>query len=142
MNDTALSSLNVRWMIRRDMDEVFAIDESRHAWRARSEDWFLSCLRQREVIGMVAENRQTGALAGFMVYRLNTASLDVIRIEGNAIALADMVDKLKTKLSSHKRTKIRLAVPERDTERLIFLRSVGFRALRCRRGRILLAYSI
>ena len=61
------SKVHIRWMIRRDMAEVLAIeaDSFEYPW---SEDDFIRCLRQRNVIGMVAE--LDDRIVGFMVYEL------------------------------------------------------------------------
>ncbi|MCA9038691.1 MAG: ribosomal-protein-alanine N-acetyltransferase RimI, partial [Planctomycetaceae bacterium] len=48
------SRTQIRWLIRRDMDEVLTIERNsfQFAW---NEEEFLCCLRQRNCIGTVAE---------------------------------------------------------------------------------------
>ena len=46
--------IHVRWMIRRDMHEVIAIEREAFEFPWSEED-FTRCLRQRNCIGMVAE---------------------------------------------------------------------------------------
>jgi ribosomal-protein-alanine N-acetyltransferase len=67
MNATAKLQLpvHIRWMIRRDMPEVLHTEQGafEYAW---TEEDFLRCLRQRNCIGMVAE--QGEKVVGFMIY--------------------------------------------------------------------------
>jgi len=58
-------SVHVRWMIRRDMPEVVAIEREafEFPW---AEDDFTRCLRQRNCIGMVAE--MADSVVAFMIY--------------------------------------------------------------------------
>jgi ribosomal-protein-alanine N-acetyltransferase len=58
---------DIRWMVRRDMPEVLAIEgESfQNAWH---EQDFVRCLRQRNCIGMVAEADMR--ITGYMIYEL------------------------------------------------------------------------
>ena len=65
--------LRVRWMIRRDLPAVLAIERTAVApW---SEDDFLRCLRQRHCIGFVAERGDE--ILGFMVYTLRPSHLQL-----------------------------------------------------------------
>src|SRR5687768_6635477 len=55
--------VHIRWMIRRDMPEVLSIETQCFEFPWTEED-FLRCLRQRNCIGMVAE--QGEKVVGFM----------------------------------------------------------------------------
>ncbi len=59
---------HVRWMIRRDMSDVLAIESEsfEFPW---SEEEFVRCLRQRNCIGMVAE--LDDRIVGYMIYELH-----------------------------------------------------------------------
>ena len=57
--------VHIRWMIRRDMPEVLAIEGQSFEFPWSEED-FLRCLRQRKCIGMVAEQHER--VIGFMIY--------------------------------------------------------------------------
>ncbi|MEM1305855.1 MAG: ribosomal-protein-alanine N-acetyltransferase RimI, partial [Planctomycetota bacterium] len=46
--------VHIRWMIRRDMQEVLGIEQESFEFPWLEED-FIRCLRQRNCIGMVAE---------------------------------------------------------------------------------------
>jgi len=128
--------VHIRWMIRRDMPEVLRAEQDSfdHAW---TEDDFLRCLRQRNCIGMVAE--QEDRVVGFMIYELHKTKLHVLNY---AVAPTwrrvgvgtQMVTKLVGKLSSHRRTKITLAVRESNLAAQLFFRSQAFQATRVLRG--------
>ncbi|MGL6097729.1 MAG: ribosomal protein S18-alanine N-acetyltransferase [Fimbriiglobus sp.] len=132
--DTA--KVHIRWMIRRDMAEVLyaELHSFDHAW---TEDDFLKCLRQRNCIGMVAE--QSEKIVGFMIYELHKSRLHVLnfavhpdhRLRGVG---RQMVSKLVGKLSSHRRSKVTLAVRERNLDAQVFFRTQAFRATRVLRN--------
>lgn len=121
----------IRWMIRRDMPEVLAIEAScfEFPW---DEDAFICCLRQRNCIGMVAEHDET--VVGFMVYELHSSRLHLLnfavhedwRYKGVGSA---MIRKLTSKLSNDRRSRIMLEVRETNVDAQLFFKAVGFRAI-------------
>jgi ribosomal-protein-alanine N-acetyltransferase len=122
--------VHIRWMIRRDMPEVLAIEHGSFAnpW---CEEEFLRVLRQRNCIGMVAE--QGERVVGFMIYELHKAKLQVVRfaVSGECRRMGvgrQMVAKLVGKLSSHRRTRVVLAVRESELGAQLFFRTEAFRA--------------
>ena len=78
--------IHIRWMIRRDMAEVIAIEKEsfEFPW---SEDDFIRCLRQRNCIGMVAE--MDDQVVGFMIYELHKNRLHILNF-----AVADRYRRL------------------------------------------------
>jgi ribosomal-protein-alanine N-acetyltransferase len=128
--------VHIRWMIRRDMPEVLQAEQESFEYPWTEED-FLRCLRQRNCIGMVAE--QGEKVVGFMIYELHKAKLHVLNF---AVAPAhrrtgvgaQMVAKLVGKLSSHRRTRITLEVRETNLVAQLFFRSQGFKAVRVLRS--------
>ena len=128
--------VHIRWMIRRDMAEVLEIERTSfdYAW---SEDDFLRCLRQRNCIGMVAEHNDR--VVGFMIYELHKAKLHVLNFavsrEHRRLGIGtQMAMKLVGKLSSHRRTKITLAVRESNLSAQQFFRSQAFNATKVLRS--------
>ena len=122
--------VHIRWMIRRDMPAVLAIEQEcfEFPWY---EDDFVRCLRQRNCIGMVAEASER--VVGFMIYELHKTRLHIL----NFAVAADlrrrgigrqMIDKLVGKLSSQRRTRITLEVRETNVSAQLFFRDAGFRA--------------
>jgi [ribosomal protein S18]-alanine N-acetyltransferase len=119
-----------RWMIRRDMAEVLAIEHASfdYPW---DEDEFLRHLRQPHYIGMVAEHGER--IVGYMVYELLKGQIRVpdfathpgFRRRGIG---RQMVDKLVGKLSLHRRTRLVLSVRETNLPAQLFFRRQGFRA--------------
>lgn len=128
--------VHVRWMIRRDMTSVIDIDGRANAapW---TENDFLGHLRKRNVIGMVAERGDR--ILGYVVYRLHRDSVEILRLSvdpefiGKGIG-AQVVGKLKGKLSENRRTTIHVEMRETNTGGLLFLRNQGFRAVGMTRG--------
>jgi ribosomal-protein-alanine N-acetyltransferase len=123
--------VHIRWMIRRDMPEILAIEQEsfEFPW---SEDDFIRCLRQRNCIGMVAECDDR--VVGFMIYELTKTRIHVLNF---AVAAAyrrrgvgsQMGAKLIGKLSSQRRTRITLEVRETNLAAQLFFRANGFRAV-------------
>jgi ribosomal-protein-alanine N-acetyltransferase len=128
--------VHIRWMIRRDMPEVLQTEQESFEFAWTEED-FLRCLRQRNCIGMVAE--QGEKVVGFMIYELHKAKLHILNFAVSPRARrhgvgAQMVAKLISKLSSHRRTRITLEVRETNLPAQLFFRAQGFRAIRVLRA--------
>ncbi|MBI3464522.1 MAG: ribosomal protein S18-alanine N-acetyltransferase [Planctomycetes bacterium] len=122
--------VHIRWMIRRDMPEVLRIEQTSHDYPWCEED-FLRCLRQRNCIGMVAE--QGEKVVGFMIYELHKTKLHIlnfaVHLEFRRAGIGgQMAEKLVSKLSSHRRTRIVIAVRETNLDAQLFFRPTGFRA--------------
>lgn len=124
-------NVEIRWLIRRDMNEVLQIerDSFENAW---SEEDFLCCLRQRNCIGMVAEHE--GQVVGFVIYELHKARLRVLNI---AVAVSfrrqgvgtQLIQRLVEKLSQQRRQEILLEVRESNLPAQLFYKSLGFLAV-------------
>jgi len=124
--------VHIRWMIRRDMPEVLQTEQQSFEFAWTEED-FLRCLRQRNCIGMVAE--QGEKVVGFMIYELHKAKLHILNFAVHPGCRRQgvgeqMVQKLISKLSSHRRTKITLEVRENNLAAQLFFSKQNFRALR------------
>jgi [ribosomal protein S18]-alanine N-acetyltransferase len=123
--------VHIRWMIRRDMPEVLNIERESFEFPWFEED-FIRCLRQRNCIGMVAE--QGERVVGFMIYELHKSRLHILNF---AVAKGvrmrgigrQMADKLASKLSSQRRTRITLEVRETNLAAQLFFKKVGFKAI-------------
>ena len=123
--------VHIRWMIRRDMTEVLSIENAgfEYPW---SEEDFIRCLRQRNCIGMVAE--QDDEIVGFMIYELHKNRLHVVNFAVDPACQrrgvgAQMVEKLVSKRSSQRRNRIMLEVRETNLQAQLFFREMGFRAV-------------
>lgn len=128
--------VHIRWMIRRDMAEVLQTEHLSfdHSW---SEEDFLRCLRQRNCIGMVAEHGEK--VVGFMIYELHKNRLHILNFAVHPgwrrlSVGSQMVAKLISKLSSHRRTRITLEVRETNLAAQLFFRKQEFRAVRVLRA--------
>ena len=124
-------SVHIRWMIRRDMASVLAIEAScfEYAW---TEEDFIRCLRQRNCIGMVAE--VDNQVVGFMIYELHKTRLHILNFAVDADHRRrgigrSMLEKLLGKLSHERRNRIMLEVRETNLEAQLFFKTLGFRAI-------------
>ena len=123
--------VHIRWMIRRDMPEVLAIEHENFEF-AWLEDDFIRSLRQRNCIGMIAEHDDR--VVGFMIYELHKTRIHVLNF---AVAAdyqrhgvgSQMLAKLSGKLSPQRRTRIVLEVRETNLPAQLFFRESGFRAV-------------
>jgi [ribosomal protein S18]-alanine N-acetyltransferase len=135
MQTTKRTDVQIRWLIRRDMAEVLAIERQcfGDCW---TEDEFLSALREKNCIGMVAEHKQK--IVGFMIYELHTEMLDILNF---AVAPTysrqqvgtQMVQKLIDKLSQQRRKWVILEVRETNLSAQLFFRAMGFEAVSVQR---------
>lgn len=124
-------SHSIRWMIRRDMDEIVAIESASFddPW---DEATFIQCLRQRNNIGMVAEHGDI--LTGYMIYTLHKNRLEAINFavhpdyRRRGVGRA-MVDKLKSKLHPERRAKLEILIRDTNTAAHLFFKSQGFRCV-------------
>ena len=120
--------IHIRWMIRRDMEEVLDIEKTSFEFPWQEED-FLQCLRTRNCIGMVAEYDER--VVGFMVYGLHKDHLQVLnfavhpdlRYQGVG---RQMIEKLFGKLSHERRNRISLEVRETNLAAQLFFQNLGF----------------
>ncbi len=124
-------SVQIRWMIRRDMAEVLRIENSsfEFPW---SEDDFIRCLRQRNCIGMIAECQEK--VVGYMIYELHKSRLHIINFSVSSDLRrrgvgTQMISKLVNKLSHERRPRIILEVRETNYPAIKFFQRNGFLAV-------------
>lgn len=122
--------IHVRWMIRRDMPEVLAIEHEAFEFPWSDED-FTRCLRQRNCIGMVAE--VADSVVAFMIYELHRSRLHMInfavaRTHRRLGVGTHMMEKLCGKLTPDRRSRVVLEVRETNLPAQLFFRTLGFRA--------------
>ena len=123
--------VQVRWLIRRDMPEVLAIERASFEFSWTEED-FLCCLRQRNCIGMVAEHDHE--IVGFMIYELHKSRLRILNFAVDPTLHrrcvgSQMIRRLVDKLSQQRRKEIVLEVRETNLAAQLFFREQRFRAL-------------
>lgn len=123
--------IHIRWMIRRDFESVLRIENEsfEFPW---GEDDFIRCLRNRNVIGMVADVGEQ--VAGFNIYELHRSRLHVLNFAVDHAYRrrgvgSQMVRKLVSKLSPQRRNRIMLEVRETNLDAQLFFRGLGFRAV-------------
>jgi [ribosomal protein S18]-alanine N-acetyltransferase len=121
--------VHIRWMIRRDMPEVLALENASFEFPWAEED-FVRMLRQRNNIGMVAEHG--GEVVGYMIYGLFPGKLHVYNLAAcpakKGIGRA-LINKLIGKLCPSRRNKIVCEVRETNLDACLFFRALGFKAV-------------
>lgn len=123
--------VQVRWMLRRDLNEVLAIEQASFDFAWTEED-FLSCLRQRNCIGIVVEHDKK--VAGFMIYELHKNKLHILNFavhphfRRQRVGSA-MVEKLINNLSQLRRREIMLELRETNMQAQFFFQKQGFKAV-------------
>ena len=123
----AMDELRIRFMIRRDMPEVLDIEAASfpHPW---DEATFINCLRQRNCIGMVVE--QKDRVVGYMIYEMHKNRLHVLNLAVSTESRRQgvgtaMVAKLISKLRLGRQS-IFAEVSEWNDAGICFLRDSGF----------------
>ena len=126
-----IACTHIRWMIRRDMPSVLAIENEsfEFPW---SEEEFIRSLRQRNCIGMVAELNEV--VVGFMIYELHKNRLHILNFAVHqdyrrSGVGRSMLHKLVGKLSYQRRSRILLEVRETNLPAQLFFKSAGFQAV-------------
>jgi [ribosomal protein S18]-alanine N-acetyltransferase len=125
-----VTDVQISWLIRRDMPDVLRIERQGFEYPWTEED-FLSCLRQRNCIGMVAEHKQR--IVGFMLYELHRSKFNLLNFAVETESRrsqvgTQMVSKLVGKLSQERRHVIETKVRETNLAAQLFFKSQGFEA--------------
>jgi ribosomal-protein-alanine N-acetyltransferase len=133
---TTQTKAYIRWMIRRDLPEVLAIETAsfEQCWSERD---FLRAISERRTIGMVVE--VDGLIVGYVIYQLgdvgiriaNLAVLPTMRREGIG---RQLIEKLISKLSVDRRRRIVANICESNLAAQLFLRDCGFKAIKVLKG--------
>lgn len=121
----------IRWMIRKDLPTVLNIEERcfEYPW---GENDFIAALRQRTIIGMVAERGDQ--VVGFMIYELHKTRLHLLSMavdpdySRRGIGRT-MIEKLVSKLTYQGRNRLVLEVRESNLPAQLFFKSMGFQAV-------------
>lgn len=123
--------VQIRWMIRRDISEILAIEQASFdfGW---TEEYFLSTLCQPNYINIVAEH--DNKVTGFMIYELYKNHLHIMNfaVHPNFRRRGvgrTMVEKIINKLSQRCRKKITLELRETNVQAQIFFQLQGFMAV-------------
>jgi ribosomal-protein-alanine N-acetyltransferase len=124
--------VHIRWMIRRDLPSVLAIESASFEY-PRAEDEFLRALRQRNCIGMVAEG-PGGRIVGYFLHEMHPDHFDIINFavapEARRLGVGrQMIAKMAGKLSSWRRTRLVSRCRETALPAHLFFHAQGFRAV-------------
>jgi ribosomal-protein-alanine N-acetyltransferase len=135
--DAAEPCCHPRWMVRRDLPAVLAIERTtRGPW---SEADFVRRLRHGDNPGMVAEI--DGRIVGHMVYRFYDDHINIQRlvVDPNCRRRGveeEMLDALLREISNKNKTRryLTFAINETELPTQLILRAKGFQATGVRRG--------
>lgn len=131
LTTTLPDQIQIRWLIQRDLEAVVAIEQASGRANPWTKDEFLSKLKQKNCVGLVAEYRRM--VLGFIVYELYTDHLSIINIavepsdRRSGIATC-MIDRLKLMLAVNRRSHITLWVGDSNVNAQLFFREQGFKA--------------
>ena len=122
---------NIRWMLRRDMLVVEEIEQRcfPNPW---NEHDFLRALRQRNIIGLVAETNDS--IVGFEIYEFHKHHIRILNLAvhpefsrcGHGRAL---VNKLKSKIYPSRPMKLTTEIRESNLSAHMFFKAMGFQAV-------------
>ena len=134
MNNTQ-SKPEIRWMIRRDYEQVLDIDRAVFQWPNNwTETTLANALRQAKCIGTVIT---TGGcwdpIAGFMIYELYKQHIELIRFAVHPTYQrqgfgTQMIQRLIDKLDQQRRHSFGIDVPERNIGAQLFFSRCGLKA--------------
>ncbi len=123
--------MRLRWMIRRDMDEVLAIERASFSvpW---TEDDFKAVIRSHGCIGQVVE-AEDERVVGFMVFELQARRIDLYDLAVDPQyrrrgAGRMMLERLRGKLNAQRRTSVVAVVSEWSLDAHLWFRACGARA--------------
>ncbi len=125
-----MDDITIRWMLRKDIPQVEAIENSvfEFPWR---HDEFPRCLIRRNCIGMVAQRRDW--VMGYMIYSLHKSRLNILNFAVHPLTRycgigRMMCEKLKGKLSQQRRTRIIADIRDSNVDAQLFFAAMGFKA--------------
>lgn len=130
-----MDDMQIRWLIRRDMDEVLQIEHESFEYPWCEVD-FLCCLRQRNTVGLVAETgfkSRDYRIVGFMLFQiypryLSVANFAVSKDYRRCGVGTQMAQRLKDKLNIKLKSRVTLNVRETNVPAQLFFQSCGFKA--------------
>jgi [ribosomal protein S18]-alanine N-acetyltransferase len=123
--------VHIRWMIRRDVPEVLAIENKRFEFPWSEED-FVRSLRQRNCIGMVALHNDK--VLGYMVYEMHKNRMHLLNIAVDPDYArrgvgTQLIEELVAKLLQQRRARLTFDVRETNLPAQLFLRDCGLKAV-------------
>lgn len=124
MITTTANAVTVRWMVRRDIPQIVG------AW---THDDIVEALRQRNTIGMVAEDA-CGNVCAAMLYELHLECIDIVDVWGTERGCEEVLLNLVARFKKSHRPRLMMTVVETYDLLLLIMRRVGFRATKLVRG--------
>lgn len=135
-HDTAISEIYgsnnyiIRWLIRRDLDEIIEIEEDSFEYPWNKND-FVESLRKSNTIGFVAE--QNEIIIGYLIYALNKNNIEILNLavkrdfRRNKVGTS-LINKVKSKLIGN-RNRSKACLIDSNLVGHLFLKSNNFKAI-------------
>ena len=131
MIDTTMTKpdVHIRWMNRADVEFMLPFDQ--HGTGSRwSEEDFVWHLRQRNTIGLVAED-VAGELVGYAMYRLTESRVELMKLVvrrdvwGNGYG-GRLLEAVNRKIATHRRPLGVALIPEHNLPAQLLFRELGW----------------
>lgn len=124
--------LAIRWMIKRDLDDVVAIERQSFT-HPMTKNEIKDILKERNSIGMVVED-EAGVVLGWMCYKLDHDQLWLEHIVVHPLYVrhgigSAMIDKLKSKLSPSRMSVLVVRVDDDNLAAHLFFAANDMRAI-------------
>ncbi len=125
-----MDDITIRWMLRKDMPQVEAIENSVFEYPWRHHEFRQSLLRLH-CIGLVLQRRDW--VFGYMIYENMKCRIDILNFAVHPLVRWSgfgkmMCDKLKAKLSHQRRTRIIADIRDSNLDAQLFFAAMGFQA--------------
>ena len=121
-----MSGIAVRWMVRSDLTAVSEMERELFEFPWGELD-FVSCMRCRNCMGMVATDRD-GQVVGYMVYEIHKDRIHLLNIAARPGVGAKLMGVVLGKLDD-RRSRVMLEVRETNLKAQRFFQRWGFKAI-------------
>jgi ribosomal-protein-alanine N-acetyltransferase len=125
--------INTRWMIRRDIPEIVAIEGTSQV-DAFTTQQLVVCLAKRNVIGLVAttcdKNSNIEFILGYVIYEMSKNLINIQRLGTHHLYLRKGVAKsLISRIVDRENHDINITLRETNLDAQLFFRSQKFKAI-------------
>ena len=129
--------INIRWSVQRDMEEMLEIEKESFGRFSWSRDDFMSVMRARNTIGLIAEIEEK--VVGYIVYELSKTRLAILNLAVDKLYRhksigTQLINRIKEKLRPDARTRIVLHIREGNLNAQLFFKCQGFLATKVIKG--------
>lgn len=125
--------IKVRWVIQRDLEQLEEIDQASGFATSFTQEDFARFIRTRNVIGLVADDYEIAAIAGYIIYEIHPRHLTILRLAVHPEWRREgvgrlMVATLANMLTAKRKRRLCMEICECELESHLFLRAMGLQA--------------